>query len=311
MDALKNLRLDGAQSLFLEKELEHVQSELYQVKYPNLLARSFLPPSRSPASAGSRSFTTRIMDMVGKAALVANWGDDPPRADVFKDEQNNPIRALASSYGFNHMELIAAAEKGISLDVAKGMAARKAIDTSLDDLLSTGDTASGLTGFINHPDANDALVANNAGATSRLWVNKTPDEVLKDLSEPGELIADQTKGIFGVTGLAMLMPIAKYNYIANRRVTDGSESILSYFLRNNQQVASVAPWHKLKGAGEGATDRMVVYQPDPEVLFYEVPMEFNQLPVQSRGLEYIVPCLAACGGVILQHPGAVEFRDGF
>ncbi|WP_423056875.1 major capsid family protein [Achromobacter xylosoxidans] len=41
----------------------------------------------------------------------------------------------------------------------------------------------------------------------------------------------------------------------------------------------------------------------------ELPMPFNQLAAQARGLELVVPCLARAGGVVVYYPLSMAKGD--
>lgn len=55
---------------------------------------------------------------------------------------------------------------------------------------------------------------------------------------------------------------------------------------------------------------MVCYRRSPDALEAIVPQEFEQFPAQERGLEFVVPCHAKCGGVVLYYPLSMAYGDG-
>jgi hypothetical protein len=135
----------------------------------------------------------------------------------------------------------------------------------LDRNVYVGITKSGTYGLLNNPNIAAALVANNAGATSRLWVNKTPAEILKDVNE----IVQQTwaDSEYDLTGMAnqILIDPANYAYIVNQPVTlAGDKSILEYLLQNNiaknqGRDLKIFPSRWCIGAGATGTNRMLAY----------------------------------------------------
>jgi hypothetical protein len=44
---MKTYRLDAAESAFFERELDHIKAQTYDIKYPMLKARQFVPVSPS------------------------------------------------------------------------------------------------------------------------------------------------------------------------------------------------------------------------------------------------------------------------
>jgi hypothetical protein len=54
---------------------------------------------------------------------------------------------------------------------------------------------------------------------------------------------------------------------------------------------------------------MVVYRRSPDVVTQEINSEFEQLPPQEQGLEFIINCMAQTAGTVLYYPLAVDFTD--
>ena len=110
----------------------------------------------------------------------------------------------------------------------------------------------------------------------------------------------------------MLLPLAQYGLIATTPMSPTNASnvtILEFFLRTNPYIKMVEPWYALTGAGAGGFDRMVVYRRDPDALMLVIPQEFEQFPPQQRGLEFLVPCHARCGGVQTPYPLSICYAD--
>ena len=62
--------------------------------------------------------------------------------------------------------------------------------------------------------------------------------------------------------------------------------------------------------GSGATDIMLAYRLDPEVLTLELPSPYEQFPAQERNLEFVIPAHGRIGGVIVYYPLEVAIVDG-
>ena len=113
------------------------------------------------------------------------------------------------------------------------------------------------------------------------------------------------------SSFTLLLPVEQYAQIAQQRLGDGSNvTVLQFMLASNPFLADVQPWFRCEGAGAGATDRMVLYPKTSQVVAGLVPMEFTPMPVEQRGINYIVNCLASCGGVICRYPFAMIYADG-
>ncbi len=303
----RHSRLDASENVFFTRELEHVRSKAYDVKFPALKARMLIPVD-SEVEPGARTVVYEQYTAVGVAKIVANYARDLPRADVFGKEFRSPVRTVAASYGYSIDEILAAAKARKPLVQRKADAARKAIELKLDQIARTGDSKHGLLGLLNQTNATSYTIANGASA-SPLWSTKTPDEIVADLGGIVTAIVESTKEV--EIPDTILLPVEKYNLIATTRMGDGSDTtILKFFLGANPYIKEIIPWHPLKTAGSGSSNRMVAYRRDPDAVQMVIPQEFQQLPPQEEGLETVVPCYARSGGVILYYPLSMAYGDG-
>lgn len=135
----------------------------------------------------------------------------------------------------------------------------------LDRNTYLGISKTGTYGLVNNPAITSALAANNAAATSRLWANKTPDEIMADINKV--LVQTWTASEFDETGMAthILIDPSNFALIANKIVSSaGNRSIMDYVLENNiaakqGRKVNIYPSRWCVGAGVGSTQRMVGY----------------------------------------------------
>lgn len=304
----KYLHLDSNESVFFSRELDFVKSKSYDVQYPELKARSLIPVSFE-AGPGAETITYEQYDQVGMAKIVASYADDLPRADIKGKEFTSRVRSVADSYGYNIQEIRAAKMAGKPLEQRKANAAKRAMEAKIDAIAALGDADFGLLGLINHPNISSTTLPNDGTGASTLWSTKTPVQILRDMNKVANFIVENTKEV--ELPDTMLLPVEQYNYIASTPMSsDNSKSILKMFLENSPYIKNVIAWGKLKGAGAGGLNRMLAYKKDPEKLSFEIPQDFEQLDVEQRGLEFLVPCHARCGGVIVYYPLSIAYADG-
>lgn len=299
--------LDASENVFFSRALELVKTRTYDRKYPNLRAREFVPLDPEIDNA-IETIRLRSYSQVGIARLLASYAEDLPRSDVLANEATFGVKGIGTSYGYNLQEVRAANKAGTSLDAKKAAAARRATEVVIDRVLASGDSATGLTGLLNIPNALTYTVPADGTGASALWVNKTPALIVRDMVGICEYIVTQTAEVEAPNML--LLPRAQYTLIRTTRFDSNSDkTILDWFKAQYPGVA-VEPWYKMLGAGAGGTQRMMAYSMTPDHLQGAVPQEFEQLPVQERGLEFIVPCHARVGGVQCYYPLSVAYGDG-
>lgn len=307
-EVVQSVNLDADQNMYFARELEHVKEKTYDKRYPDLKARSLFPVSHE-AGPAAESITYYQYDMVGVARIIGSYTKDLPRADVRGKKFTSPIESIGVSYGYSLQDVRAAAAAGKALEQRKANAARRANEQRVHTVALFGDEEFGLPGFLTNPNIPVSTVAADGTGSATTFASKTPDKILRDMNAlPNAIVAD-TKGAEIPTTL--LMPLEQFTYISSTRLGDGSDTtILKHFLENNPFIKEVDWLNELAGAGTAGADVMVAYKRDPDALTLEIPQEFEQLPVQEKGLEFEVPCHSRLGGVIVYYPLSAAIAEG-
>lgn len=295
--------LDAAESVFFARELERIKAQSYDIKYPMLMARTYIPVSNEAAS-GTETITYRQYDRVGRAKAISPGATDLPRVDVKGTEFTRPVRWYGDSYGWNLVEIRQSQMTGRSLDSRKAAAARRAWEEIVDYVACFGDPDNGIaTGFLN--DAAVTPIAPGSGA----WASASADDIIADVSTLYEDTSDDTLGIEKPDTL--LLPDAEYHVIATKpRSTTSDTTVLRFLLDNFPYLRAIEPWYRTNEAGVAGVTRAVLYKRDPGYLQQEIPNEFEQLPVYQRGLNFEVACIGCTAGTQLYYPLAVRYMDG-
>lgn len=300
-------RLDANESIYFARQLEYVKSQAYDVKRPALSAMSLFPVDTS-VPAGAINVTYRQYDTVGMAKVISNYADDLPRADVTAKEFTSPVRGIGISYGYSVQEIRASQMTGSSLDVKKMRAAQRGHEEKINQLAWSGDTASGLPGFLSNGNIPGYTVTADGTGSSKLWANKTADQILRDMNGIVNAVYTTTKGVHKPTEL--WISLARYALISSTpRSSTSDTTILDYFLANNPFVERVVPVNELSGIGSGGSDIMIAAENMADNYQMIVPMAFMQHAPQQTNLEFVVPCESRFGGVTIEYPLAFAKAD--
>lgn len=318
------LRLDGEDArldeaaitngtLFVSRELTRVRTRVYEVKYPDLKAMSFIPIATDidPLFDTYEYYST---NSYGQARIMHKNQRDFPMVSAGTTSHTGKVVTLGLGYNYTLSEIRLAMRLGKPLQDTLARAARRGHMASIDELLctgklaSTGQTADALGGFINSSLVNKDLVMHNWLSTGS---TPTTLQIYDDMSRVVANPSIRTEGMFEADTLLMAPEL--FRVIQDTLMfSSGSETtILQAFLRNHPGV-NVAQWHKLSGTGDGTIGtsgyhQMIAYPRDPTVVEGVVPLEFEQLPPQVDGLNTDVPCQSRCGGVKFYVPGAIEY----
>lgn len=299
--------LDASEAIFFERQVESIKAKTYDVKYPNLKARSLIPVSFE-AGPGAESITYYQYDEVGVAKIMNSYANTISRVDIKGKRFNSPVHVIEDGYGYNYWEIQTAAKAGLALEQRRANAARKAALQLENSIAFNGDSSYGLSGFFSNSNIPSAAAeADGTGATTT-FSTKTADQILRDV---GELISDISTVTLGVeTANTVLFPTSIYGLLRRTRVGDTTETLLT-MLKNNYPEITLWDWlNELETAGTGGTKMMVAYNRNPDVLTLEIPADFLQLPVQVKGLEYEIPCTQKIGGTLVYYPLACNFVYG-
>jgi len=309
----KYTNLDAGETLFFERELEHRKAQTYDVVRAPLRAFQLIPVDSS-AGAGAESIAYEQYDATGLARIIANYADDLPRADVKGKEFVGRVRSVGNSYGYSLQEIRAAQMAGKPLEQRKATAAVRSQRELWNRIAFYGDADHNLQGWLTNPNIPSGSVPNGGGGTPE-FSTKTGEEVVADLNEIANSIVADTNG--AEVPDTLVMPIDQYSHIASTRVDSGTDTtILQFFLANNPYINNVEWANELSAAqltANGVTgftgDIMIAYRRDPDAMTLEMPVMFEQLPVQERGLEYVVPCHSRIAGCLIYYPLSMAIRD--
>jgi hypothetical protein len=311
MDPTLTFHMDADFGPIVDRQLEAVRSQTYDIQYPELKARDMLPVDNS-VDPGAETVKYDQYDGVGIAKLTSSYAEDVPLADVFKKEFRATVKGMVTGYQYSVQEVRASAmaeKMGMQkpLPAARAERAKRAFEELVEKIAFAGDSANGLVGLNAIPNAQTyTLGTKAAGGTS--WNGATGREMLKDLNGIAAAQVVATNNVEQPD--TMILPISMFNLAAETPVDTGiSDTVLSYFLKTNPYIKSVVSWYKLETAGAGATRRIICYRKDPKKLQLVIPMEFFQQPAQQRDFMWKTLCEGRIAGVQCYYPLSVSYAD--
>ncbi len=301
---------------FLTPQLHRIETEVYMTKYGNFDISQYFSVDQTGDmwDVGTLVYS---MDQVGQAEFFAAGAFDMPYASTKMTQNTRNFHLAGIGYEWNTQEMQRAAMLGRALGSDKAGAAVLAADRFVYGLAMTGKNPAGVaekgwTGFTNDSNVPSAQVANDGTGSSRLWADKTPDLILRDINaaiNAPEAATNETH-----VANTLVLPTSAYNYIANARVTDTGTTILAFLQANNAagQNLRILRSRALETAGTGSTKRMVAYDNSPQVLKFLLPGAHRFLPPFQKGsLVYEVGGIMNVGGLEIRLPKAMAYRDSF
>lgn len=334
-DAVEHLINQGAiaddnTGVFFQRQLEYIQSESYDVLYPDLMARECFALDTA-GGEGINVITYRSYDKRGETAIIAGKATDLPRGDISGEEYSSIVKTLGNAYGYSRQEIAAAKLVGLPLEARKAEATRRSYEEKVDQLTWFGDAENKLSGLYGGPvDApwstcTIQAVAQGAAGTDTTWggAHKTPDEIIRDLTDACANLYSDTLKLFRAD--TIFMSVEKKLYIQNTpRSIASDESILSWFLRNNSFITSanqIKDINELKNIFPDVVNGETIYDFHPDetgVQGFTVlasgagnarirePYPYVHTPVQMKGLEFEINCYGRFGALQLIRPAAFQ-----
>jgi hypothetical protein len=308
--------LDSQDALaFLIRQASHIESEVYKIQYPDIQYSQLIPIDTS-ANEWAKSVTFFSMDRVGSAAWFSHLATDMRIADVNRTKFEQGIEMAGIGYRYTLEEIgFAQLIPGTNLGTERADAARFAYESFVDNVAFLGDTGKGWLGFINNSDVTRVDADDSGTGSSRLWADKTGDQMIADVN-------DALVGIYTGTSTVemadtVLLPPAALAKLSTTRLSDTSENALSYLMKYNVYTLQTGRQLTIRGvlaltyAGTAGVGRMVVYKKDPRVVKMHIPMVHRFLPVWQTGpMVFDVPGIFRMGPVEIRRPGAVRYVDG-
>lgn len=305
------------------RELEDIIKEVFQAEFPELIASQLMPERY--VSADALSFTYRLINKIGQAAIINENGSDIPKVDVEGKEFQQPIVTVGASYDFTILDQMRSGRLGISIDALKAEASRFAIELLIEKLACVGDASSGLVGLVNAPGvaastklSTGTWLAQIAAIGSATTTNATPPAVVvaqaigADIGQMVNDIATSTEGIHTPTDC--LLPVSLYTALKTTPQSPGfnSNSLLKYLEEFTD--LKFTQWPQLNTADAAGTSGVhgvvAVYKKDPKVLNLMMSQQFTQLPPQPIKMAYEIDCYARTGAAQVRYPLAVRTMKG-
>ena len=315
---VRSMNFDDAEaaSVFFARELDFVKSQSYDVEYPEFTALSLFPMS-SEVDPGAETVTYYSYDKTGLAKIISNYATDLPRADVKCKPTTAIIKSLGDSYGYSIQEMRASRMAGKSLDTRKAESARYQIDYLNNKIAWNGDAETGLKGVLSTDnDVPLYTVANGAKGTTS-WADKTEDEILADITGMLKQMATVTKKVEKPDTLALSSDA--YIEIQNKRIEGTATTVLKYIQDNIPDIKQIVSCPELDADSvetnpyAAASDGKAVallFKNDSRKLSIENPLPFMQYPIQTQGLEVVVPCEARTAGAMIYYPMSLLIAVG-
>lgn len=309
-------KMDDSGTVFFQRQLEAIESQTYDVLYPDLEARECFP-TFDFGGPGAKFLTLRSYDRVGSASVINARATDLPKADISGKEYTIQVKSIGTSYDYDIDEVEAAKMAGMPLEARRAEAAKRGYEELVNEISWFG--GEGLNGFFSAQNG----ISNAKPAKSLVWSGAgtaTPLECAAMLHSFVNDIYASTKKIHKAEFL--WMPVSFFHYISSTPVSEvyPNETILSYFLRTNMYIRSEDQIQALNILAEDEMAKSGMADADlhkggilvagqmsvagKQTVRMREPLPLQFFPVQIHGLTYEIPARGRFAGVEVTYSGA-------
>jgi hypothetical protein len=279
---------------FFKRQLEHVFTETLTANLPVPNFSRFFPIDTS-VREGAKGYTQRIMEPVGEAIIISNFGDDLPRVNVVRREERRSIKMLGDAYGYSVQDIMAARFAGEPLDTSLGLAAREAIERKHNRLCFWGDEENGLWGILRHPYIPRFIFSEQLSSAA-----SSADAIIAQINAMVNGVNSLTKTTAQVD--TVVLPPDEYAYIHSARITDTNITIAEFILKNSPFLKRFEQSWECDADENDGQALCFAYRKDPMSVKYVAPITFRQLPVERRNLEFVINNIGSSGGFYTPRP---------
>jgi hypothetical protein len=224
----RSFRGDSQLAPIWAEKLRHTFSKTMETVYPELeAAAGSVLPIDSSVDPAMLSYEYFKIDQVGFASFIDDDGQLMNTGAIQMSRYTGTMKELGYRYDINEFDLERANSAALNLVSLHSKHAKRSHDAKTNWVWLFGDSATGLPGLCNHPNITVQVAALNGGATSRLWANKTADEIITDVSRMIDSIPQNTMETYHAA--TVFLPHDLLRRMRNLKIStagDGFSSVL-------------------------------------------------------------------------------------
>lgn len=301
------LHLDANEGIYVRQLVTSVLSEIFTLEYPDTRWASGELISIGPygVNPGAREFGWREYGSNGEASIVADNATDLPVADIEGDFQLQKIVNIATSIQYSLVDIDAMKMQGPQ-DIAtmKAAAAREVHDRKLDQLITSGDPAQGITGVGFVPGS---FHVNAPSGVS--WDTATPAQILADLTAGYNASYNGTNGVEYADSVAVASSVwVRLSTLQNSIASD--KTVLEFLKLAFPGIKTWRDDPKLNTLGDGGTRCAMIYRNDPTRLRAVMPKTLVPLPLVQDGMVFKQGFYSRYAGLAVPKPLSIVKLQG-
>lgn len=209
---------------FWAEKLRHTFPKVFEEVYTDLAAANGdILPIESGVDPGKLEWEYYAVDYRGYADFIDDEGDVMPSSQITAKRYTGEMHEIGHKFTVNLFDLEREATYDgphLPIVATKQKVARRVHEERTNYIWLFGDpekSADKFPGLVTHPNITVSFAALNAGATSRLWENKTEDEILADFAALIDTVPIDTKRRYWVK--TVYMSLDRWLFLRNKTLS--------------------------------------------------------------------------------------------
>ncbi|MFT9496371.1 DUF2184 domain-containing protein [Anaerosolibacter sp.] len=292
-------------AMLTNRDLESIDKVVYMAKEDELTARTVVR-LKTDDPAGAESIAYDMITKKGAAKLFAYGGaDDVPLVDMDVKRHSQRVFGVVAGFRVDVQEKRAAQMVGRAVDTMKAEAARRAVAEKENHFFYIGDDAYNAEGLVNATGIQTMPVAQNAGATSTKWKDKTAEEIIEDIRGARKKVNKMP----GLNTDTLLLPPDQYEDLDRPVNSENYGMTIRKWLQEQKWFTNIVRVPQLVGVGDSDTDSLVVF--DSSVVQLSLPLDITRHPeVLMPNLSSQINLEERTGGAVIRYPLGICRADG-
>ena len=302
---LPMFRGDASGGIFAKQLVTATFRELFRFNYPETKwMNGGLIPISTSLNEGATEYSFVEMEHSGRAEIVADCATDIPYADIAGRNNLRRVKTIAVGVKYSRQDIRTARMQGLfDMAAEKAMAAREAMDRTLDDLIRTGDAGAGLHGVVSGP----GIILQNAITGN--WQTASAAQIVADMSAAINTIINASEGV--EVPNTVVMDVGSYTRISTLQNSTASDITVLQYLQRAFPMIQRWDWEPgMATVSATGGPSVLVYRNDASRLRAVFPMMMQALPPDQEGLVIKLGFETRFGGVMIPKPRSVLRLDG-
>jgi len=227
--ALRRLGKDEQSAPIWAEKLRYTYTKILEVSFPEYAAANGdVLPIDTSVPAAKETWEYFMIEQMGYADWIDDDGRVAPTGTMKASRHEGKCAEMGHRWDLTVFDVERAADAGVPLPKLKQSNAKRTHDAKTNWTWLFGDGGKNLPGLITHPNITVTKAPLNAGSTSRLWANKSVDEIAGDIALLVNTIADSTLEKYHAA--RVFMPPSLFRLLRDTRLGagDGFASVLDW-----------------------------------------------------------------------------------